>query len=72
MLLYFQDMSNNVASHILMFMAIGVTSSIKSSIGYFPTRNATACDLIYWLWESVDYLETTCGLKVCQIIICRN
>ena len=66
---FFQAVAGNIADHILVFMAVGLTSNIEASIGYFGTRNATADILMYYLWESVDYLETVCGLRVSNGIL---
>jgi hypothetical protein len=52
-----------------MYMVVGLTSDIEANIGFFGTRTATADVLLYYLWEAIDYVETTCGLKVSSVHI---
>lgn len=59
-----QDETKRIATHVLVFMVIGINSNIKMSIGHFPTRSSTADELFPLLWKAVAYLEITCGLKV--------
>lgn len=53
-----------LATHALVFMVVGITSNIKMSIGYFPTRTATADEIFPLLWQAVGLLESVCNLKV--------
>ena len=54
----------HLATHALVFMVVGITSNIKMSIGYFPTRTATADEIFPLLWKAVGLLECVCELKV--------
>jgi len=64
----------HLASHALVFMVVGITTNIKMSIGYFPTRTATADEMYPHLWKAVGLLECVCGLKVltCAFSVMRN
>ena len=55
---------SRLATHALIFMAVGVTSNIKMSLGYFPTVTATSDQIMPWFWQAVGLLETVCNLKV--------
>jgi hypothetical protein len=55
---------NEIGTHVLVFMIVGVASSLKMSLGYFCTKSATANDIYPWFWDAVGYLETYCQLKV--------
>ena len=54
---------DNLATHALVFMVVGITSNIKMSIGYFPTRTATSDQIFPLLWKVVGLLECVCKLK---------
>ena len=56
----------HLASHALVFMVVGLTSNVKRSLGYFPTRTATADQIFPNLWTAVGLLESVCNLKVCK------
>uniref|UniRef100_A0A8W8M802 Transposable element P transposase-like RNase H domain-containing protein n=1 Tax=Magallana gigas TaxID=29159 RepID=A0A8W8M802_MAGGI len=58
-----EDETKRIATHVLVFMVIGIISNIKISIGHFPTRSSTADELFLLLWKAVAYIEITCGLK---------
>ena len=55
----------DLASHVLVFMVIGISSRLKISLGYFPTKAATSSHLFQTFWRAVGILEIQCGLKVC-------
>jgi hypothetical protein len=57
----------NLASHVLVYMIVGVCSNLKMTVAYFATSNPTAEDLYPFFWEAVGYLETFCGLKVNEL-----
>ena len=59
-----QKNENEIGTHVLVFMIVGVTSSLKMSLGYFCTISATAVDIYQWFWNAVGCLETYCQLKV--------
>ena len=61
--LLLQDPDTMIASHVLVFMAVGVNNNLKQSLGYFGTQTATSDVLYPLLWEAVAYLEQQ-GLKV--------
>ena len=56
---------SDLASHVLVFMVVGVSSHLKMSLGYFPTKAATHVFLYQTFWRAVGILELQCGLKVC-------
>ena len=56
---------SDLASHVLVFMVVGVNSHLKMSLGYFPTKAATPVFLYQTFWRAVGILELQCGLKVC-------
>jgi hypothetical protein len=55
---------NHLATYALVFMVVGVTNNIKMSIGYFPTRTATADEIFPNLWTAIGLLECVSKLKV--------
>lgn len=55
---------DELATHVLSFMIVGITSSLKMSVAYFATKNATAGDLYPIFWEVVGCLEDYCKIKV--------
>ena len=55
---------NCAATHVLVFMVVGVTSDLQFSLGYFGTTTATAGHLFPLFWQAVHLLERACGLKV--------
>ncbi|XP_056003683.1 uncharacterized protein LOC125674046 [Ostrea edulis] len=59
-----EDESMKIATHVLVFMVVGINSHIKMSIGHFPTRTSTADELYPLFWSVVAYLVMTCELKV--------
>ena len=52
-----------LATHVLVFMAVGVNTSLKTTIGYMATRTCTADVLYPLLWKAIGHLEI-CGLRV--------
>ncbi len=62
--MYFQDMTVNIASHVLVFMVVGINSHIKKSIAHFGTRTGTSDELFPLFWQAIAYLEMVCLLKV--------
>lgn len=59
----------HLATYALAFLVVGVTSNVKMSLGYFPTRTATADQLFPLLWKAVGLLECVCRLKVVIILL---
>lgn len=60
-----------LANHVLVFYVVGINSTLSMSMGYFPTKSATAADLFPLLWEAVGLLETVCGLKVITVLVSK-
>ena len=54
----------DLATHVLCFYLVGLSSNLSMSMGFFPTRNARACDVHSRLWLAIGVLEKVCGLKV--------
>lgn len=63
---------SNLANHALVFMVVGITTNIKMSIGYFPTRTATSDELFPLLWRAVGLLECVSDLKVSSPACCKQ
>ena len=55
--MFHQEVEESLATHVLVFYVVGFNSHIKGSIGFFPTRSATAGDLYTKLWKAICYLE---------------
>ena len=53
-----------MATHVLVFMIVGINSHLKMSIGHIATKGATADELFPLLWTAIAYLEVVCKLKV--------
>ena len=56
--------SKTVASRVLVLYVVGLNSNLKSSLGFFGTRTATADELDPIFWEAVGFLELSCNVKV--------
>jgi hypothetical protein len=54
----------DLATHVLCFYIVGLSSNLSMSIGFFPTRNACASDVYARLWIAIGLLEKVCCLKV--------
>ena len=59
-----EEVSEYLASHVMVFYVVGLNTHIKASLGFFPTRSATAGEIFPKLWKAISYLEMICGLKV--------
>jgi hypothetical protein len=55
---------DDLASHALMFMVRGITTTLKHTLGYFATADVTAAQLFPLFWRAVRILEMTCNLAV--------
>lgn len=55
---------DNLVTHILLFMVVGINSTFKMSMGFFATKTVTADELYPLLWQAIGYLEIVCKLKV--------
>ena len=62
-MLVLQDEVMALASHVIVFIAVGVNNNLKVSLGYFATRCATAEVLFVLLWDAIALLEQQ-GVKV--------
>ena len=49
---------SDLASHVLVFMVVGVNSHLNTSLGYFPTKAATPVFLYQTFWRAVGYCFT--------------
>ena len=56
----------DIATHVLVFMIVGINTHLKMSLGYFPTKSATAEKIYPIFWRAVAILEMLC-LFVCGI-----
>ena len=59
----FKD-SNDLASHVFVFYIRGISSDLKFSFAYFPTKGATHSQIFSLFWKTVSILELTCKLNV--------
>ncbi|KAK7089540.1 uncharacterized protein [Littorina saxatilis] len=55
--------NRKLATHALVFYAVGINSNLKMSLGFFPTKSATADQLYSLFWQAVACLEEA-GFKV--------
>lgn len=53
-----------LATHVLVFYVVGVSSNLSASMGYFGTQTATSDRLFPLFWKAVCVLERACKLKV--------
>ena len=63
---------DNLATHALVFMVVGINTNLKMTLGFFGTKTATADYLFWHLWEAIGYLESYCGLKVGIFLLQHN
>ena len=62
-----QDIDGNIAKQVLVFLVVGINSDVYGAIGYFGTTSAKAGALYILMWDAIQYLELTCGLKVVML-----
>lgn len=55
---------DELATHVLVFYVVGITSQISLSLGFFPTAGVSAMQMFAIFWQAVGFLENNCGLKV--------
>ena len=55
------DKVNEIASHALLFMVRGISTTLKHTLGYFATAGVSAVQLFPIFWKAVSILEMTCG-----------
>ena len=55
---------DEIASHALLFMVRGITTTLKHTLGYFATAAVTAVQLFPLFWKAVGILELSCNLAV--------
>lgn len=58
------DNREELATHVLVFYIVGLNSKLSVSLGFFPTKAASADQLYPKLWQAIGLLELVCGLKV--------
>ena len=68
---------NEIGTHVLVFMVVGVASSLKMSLGYFCTISVTAVDIYPWFWNAVGIFGNLLPTKgffsiIIFISICMN
>uniref|UniRef100_A0A2C9LEN5 THAP-type domain-containing protein n=1 Tax=Biomphalaria glabrata TaxID=6526 RepID=A0A2C9LEN5_BIOGL len=56
--------SYQLATHVLLFYIVGISTTFKMSLCYFGTESVTPSDLYTCYWKAVQNLENHCGLKV--------
>ena len=59
-----QNIDDNIAKQVLVFLVVGINIDVYGAIGYFGTTSAKAGALYILMWDAIQYLELTCGLKV--------
>ena len=50
-------MDSNIATHVLVFMVVGINNHIKMSLAHFGTKSATSDELYPLFWSTIAYLE---------------
>ena len=58
------EKGDEIASHALLFMARGISTNLKDTLGYFATAGVTAVQLFPIFWRAVSILELTFDLAV--------
>ena len=56
--------SNEIASHVLVFLLRSEVNPLKFTFANFATSNATSVQLFPLFWKAVGILEENCGVKV--------
>lgn len=56
--------SDDIASHMLVFLIRSIVNPLKFSLANFATTNATSVQLFTLFWKAVGILEDNCGIKV--------
>ena len=59
--------SEDIASHILVFLVRSVVNPIKFAFANFATKNVTSLQLFPLFWNAVGILEDSCELKVVAV-----
>ena len=62
------QLTERVASKVLVFMVNGIASPLKCSLAYFATRSCTGSILFSLAWKAIGYLEVYVGLKVIAMV----
>ena len=60
---------DQLATHVVCFMVVGVNTSLKTTLGYFSSRTAIAEDIYPYFWKAVGHLENFCKLKVIKRLL---
>ena len=58
------DKSDDVATHVLVFLVKSVVNPLSFSFATFSTKGVTSHQLFPIFWKAVAYLEIECSLKV--------
>lgn len=56
--------SEDIASHVLVFLVRSIVNPLKFSLANFATSNATSIQLFPLFWKAVGILEDNVGMKV--------
>ena len=59
--------SEEVATHMLVFLVRSIVNSLKFALANFATKNVTAVQLFLLFWKAVGILEDMCNLQVVAI-----
>lgn len=63
---HLQHMETSLATHMLVFMLIGINNNLKVPLAYFAVHTASAGCLFPLLWEGVSRVEQQ-GLKASNV-----
>ena len=58
----------HIGKHVLAFIARGVASDLKYTLGYFSTQSLTSFQMLPLFWKAVTTLRKTCNLWVCASV----
>ena len=56
--------SNDIASHVLVFLLRSIVNPLKFSLANFATSNATSVQIFTLFWRAVAILEDNCDVKI--------
>ena len=59
--------SEEVATHMLVFLVRSIVNPLKFALAYFATKNVTAVQLFPLFWKAVGIREDKCNLQVVAI-----
>ena len=59
--------SDEIATHILVFLVRSIVNPLKFSLANFATTNSTSIQLFPLFWKAVGILEENVGIKVAGV-----